>query len=90
MGPRRQSVSAAKPSISHSLRKISQVIGANGVECQPLEQIDRGLKDKLSYDWKQIYRKLNANDLDNSGRVSLKNFKEVLHQTNTFISKEDL
>ena len=57
---------------------------------KPLELINQGLKEKLSYEWKQIYRKLIANDKGNSGKVTVKDFKEALHSTNTFISKEDL
>ena len=54
------------------------------------ETLDQNLRDKLSYDWKQIYRKLNVNDMENTGRVGIKDFKEALHQTNTFLTKEDL
>ena len=29
------------------------------------------MKDKLSYDWKTIYRRLHANDVNGSGKVSV-------------------
>ena len=97
-GSRRQSVSGSQigfhnvgQQVSKTHRKYSKTMGyVNGQEVGSSNLIDQNLKDKLSYDWKQIYRKLNANDVDNSGRVTVRDFKNALHQTNTFISKEDL
>ena len=52
--------------------------------------MDQQIKEKLSYDWKNIYRRLNANDLSNTGKVSMNQFENTLRQTNTFLSREDL
>lgn len=66
-----------------NLRRTATDYFANGAT----DIFDPLLKDKLSYDWKQIYRKLNATDTENTGVVSLDDFQKVLHQTNTFLSK---
>lgn len=40
--------------------------------------IEQSMKDKLSYDWKSIYRKLHANDVNGTGKVSLAQFEKIL------------
>ena len=52
--------------------------------------LSTGLKDKLKYEWKHIYRRINANDVEEKGTVTFSNFANVLDQSNTFISREDL
>ena len=52
--------------------------------------IEQSMKDKLSYDWKNIYRKLHANDLNGTGKVSMAQFERTLKQTSTFLSREDI
>lgn len=34
-------------------------------------KMEQSIREKLSYDWKNIYRRLNANDLTNTGKVSM-------------------
>ena len=57
---------------------------------QASNNISTGLKDKLKYEWKHIYRKVNANDVDELGTVTLTDFTKALDQTNTFLSREDM
>lgn len=52
--------------------------------------VEDGIRNKLSYEWKTIYRRLNAGDADNSGRVPMSKFENTLRQTKTFLSREDL
>jgi len=54
------------------------------------QSLDNLIKSKLGYDWKLIYRKLNADDVNNTGKVSMREFEKALHNTNTFLSKQDL
>ena len=42
------------------------------------KNLEQSIKDKLSYDWKNIYRRLNANDLEGTGKVNVKNFEKTL------------
>ena len=55
-----------------------------------VSNLERVVKDKLQYDWKNIYRRLNADDVDDTGKVPMSKFEKTLRQTNTFLSKEDL
>lgn len=85
----------AKTSASQASRKMhqnmSKTLNDNFAKSQSTEPLlDKQLKDKLSYDWKQIYRKLNADDVDNKGTVTMRKFQKALHQTNTFLSKQEL
>ena len=52
-------------------------------------QIDL-IKQKLSYCWRDIYRYLSSNDLDNLGKAPLSQFEEALLFTKTFLSREEL
>lgn len=48
------------------------------------------IKSKLVYSWKLIYRHLSSADVDGSGLVSLKQFKNELTLCATFLSTEEL
>ena len=52
--------------------------------------VEDGIRNKLSYEWKTIYRRLNAADAENSGQVPMSKFERTLRQTKTFLSREDL
>lgn len=52
--------------------------------------VENGIKNKLSYEWKTIYRRLNADDANNSGQIPMSKFERTLRQTKTFLSREDL
>jgi hypothetical protein len=53
-------------------------------------QLDSVTKDKLKYEWKNIYRQINANDVEQNGKVKLCEFNTVLKQTNTFLSRQEI
>ena len=40
--------------------------------------LEKQVKDKLQYDWKNIYRRLNAGDVDDSGKVPMTKFEKTL------------
>lgn len=48
------------------------------------------IKDKLAYNWKQMFRHFSSKDTMGSGIVSFKSFHEELSATGTFLSKEEL
>ena len=48
------------------------------------------MKNKLSYEWKNIYRNLNSKDLSEKGIAPLSLFIHALRQTNVFLSNEDM
>jgi len=47
------------------------------------------VKKKLEFEWKNIFRQLNANDRDNSGVVSKREFESAVHQNGVFVSREE-
>lgn len=48
------------------------------------------LKNKLSYEWKNIYRSLNTVDLNSSGLVTKKEFDTCVHKHGAFLSRDEL
>ena len=39
---------------------------------------DQSIKDKLKSEWKNIYRQINANDVEQSGKVKINDFNKAL------------
>lgn len=84
----------------HKDIKIKDEDGIRGQNTSPKQTVNTqataasnlssGLKDKLRYEWKHIYRRINANDVDEKGTVTFSNFANVLDQSNAFLSREDL
>ena len=48
------------------------------------------VKQKLSYDWKAVYRLLSTEDIQCTGIVPYKKFEEALRAIGVFVSAEDL
>ena len=48
------------------------------------------LKQKLGYEWKNIYRSLNAVDLNSSGYVTKNEFSNCVHNNGVFLSRDEL
>lgn len=48
------------------------------------------LRHKLSYEWKNIYRSLNAIDLNSSGIVTKKEFESCVHKHGVYLSRDEL
>ena len=49
------------------------------------------LKQKLSADWKNVFRSLiNAYDLKGEGVVTAKSFEEAMHKGGVFLGRDDL
>jgi len=48
------------------------------------------LRNKLSYEWKNIYRLLNSKDIEEQGQAPLKAFESALKSTGVFLTSEDM
>ena len=52
--------------------------------------IEESIKNKLSYEWKNLYRQLNSLDVHEKGSVTKKQFEDALKTTGVFLSNEDI
>ncbi|CDW71436.1 UNKNOWN [Stylonychia lemnae] len=48
------------------------------------------VRQKLQYEWKNLYRSLNGKDLNENGTVSKKQFEDALKTTGVFLTNEDM
>ena len=48
------------------------------------------MRQKLAYEWKQVYRALNLQDAAGTGKVNAKIFERIVHEHKVFLAKEDL
>lgn len=48
------------------------------------------LKQRLAYEWKNIYRSLTAIDMDNKGKVGISEFQGILSKNRVYMTREDL
>ena len=48
------------------------------------------IKQKLEYEWKNIFRALNSIDLNSSGYVTKKEFTNCIHNNGVFLSRDEL
>ena len=48
------------------------------------------VRQKLAYEWKNVYRGLHLQDLNSTGKVTRKLFERILHETKVFLTKEEL
>ena len=48
------------------------------------------MKNKLQYEWKNVFRILNKRDTSDSGDTNPKHFEQALRSTGVFLSTEDL
>jgi hypothetical protein len=48
------------------------------------------LKQKLAYEWKNVYRSLNSIDLNSSGYVTKKEFTSAIHNNGVFLTRDEL
>jgi transposase-like protein len=48
------------------------------------------IKQKLAYEWRNIYRSLNSIDLNSSGYVTRKEFVNSLHQNGVFMTRDEI
>lgn len=48
------------------------------------------LRQKLAYEWKNIFRGLSLQDNKNVGRVGKRAFETTVHQNGVFLSREEL
>lgn len=55
-----------------------------------LTKLEKAISDKLSYEWKNIYRSLVASDTSQTGQVSSNRFNQICLQYNTMLNKEDI
>lgn len=51
---------------------------------------NQSIKNKLSYEWKNIYRSLNTIDLNSSGLVTKKEFENWVHKNGAYLSRDEL
>ena len=52
--------------------------------------MEESIKNKLSYEWKNLYRQLNSLDVQEKGAVTKKQFEDALRTTGVFLSNEDI
>ena len=62
----------------------------NKVDSQRIVGLNYDLTQKLSYEWKNIYRSLLAKDVLQKGKVSLETFNEVLESHGVRLTPEEL
>ena len=48
------------------------------------------VRQKLQYEWKNIYRQLSSQDTSDSGVIGKKQFDDILLNCSVFISNEEL
>lgn len=51
---------------------------------------NQALKQKLAYEWKNVYRSLNAIDMTSSGFVTKKEFINCIQKHNVFLTRDEL
>ena len=69
------SIPRAKMTTKSNVSLNKSAITAKSTKQSNLEQ---SIRDKLSYDWKAIYRRLNASDTEGTGKVNVRNFEKTL------------
>jgi len=53
-------------------------------------ELEESIRNKLSYEWKNVYRHLNSVDVHEQGTVTKKQFEDALRNTGVFLSNEDI
>jgi hypothetical protein len=48
------------------------------------------IKNKLAYEWKNIYRSLTQADLEQKGTVNVSLFTKIVHQHKVYLSREEI
>mmetsp|Transcript_10657 Transcript_10657/g.10766 ORF Transcript_10657/g.10766 Transcript_10657/m.10766 type:complete len:190 (-) Transcript_10657:91-660(-) len=48
------------------------------------------LKNKLAYEWKNIFRGLTQADFERKGTVTIQTFNKIIHQHKVYLSREEL
>ncbi len=48
------------------------------------------MKNKLAYEWKNVYRSLVQADTERKGSVAIGTFNKVIHQHKVYLSREEL
>ncbi len=48
------------------------------------------IRNKLSYEWKNVYRQLNSSDVADTGKINKKQLEDALRKTGVFLSNEDI
>lgn len=47
------------------------------------------LKNKLAYEWKNIYRYISSKDTGGAGKISQREFEQAVHKNGAFLTRED-
>ena len=70
--------------------RLSEYSSASGLFRNQDLRMQQGLKLKIAYEWRNIQRQLQLQDVEGDGKVIKRIFERVVHEARTFLSREEL